>query len=98
MKPKSRGNGQGTAYKRKNAATWTAQVIVGWKIPEDPAHIALIFKNDTRDFSLSKLSMTINIKADGRDVPYYTVENLYYPFMTPLKPGEEKPLPGRQGF
>jgi hypothetical protein len=60
------------------------------KIPEDPAHIALIFKNDTRDFSLSKLSMTINIKADGRDVPYYTVENLYYPFMTPLKPGEEK--------
>ena len=28
-KPKSRGNGQGTAYKRGN--TWTAQVVVGWK-------------------------------------------------------------------
>lgn len=29
MKPKSRGNGQGTAYKRGN--TWTAQVVIGWK-------------------------------------------------------------------
>ena len=29
MKRKSRGNGQGTAYKRGN--TWTAQVVVGWK-------------------------------------------------------------------
>ena len=29
MKPKSRGNGQGSAYKRGN--TWTAQVVVGWK-------------------------------------------------------------------
>lgn len=28
-KPKSRGNGQGTAYKRGN--TWTAQVVIGWK-------------------------------------------------------------------
>lgn len=29
MKPKKRGNGQGTAYKRGN--TWTAQVVIGWK-------------------------------------------------------------------
>ena len=28
-KPKSRGNGQGSAYKRGN--TWTAQVVIGWK-------------------------------------------------------------------
>lgn len=28
-KPRVRGNGQGTAYKRGN--TWTAQVVVGWK-------------------------------------------------------------------
>lgn len=29
MKPKTRGNGTGTAYKR--GETWTAQVVVGWK-------------------------------------------------------------------
>lgn len=34
MKPKSRGNGQGTAFKRGN--TWTACVTVGWKLPKDP--------------------------------------------------------------
>lgn len=31
MKPKARGNGQGTAYKR--GKTWTAQVVVGYKPP-----------------------------------------------------------------
>ena len=36
MKPKARGNGQGTAYKR--GTTWTAQVVIGWMIPEDPTH------------------------------------------------------------
>ena len=35
MKPKSRGNGQGTAYKRGN--TWTACVTIGWELPEDPS-------------------------------------------------------------
>ena len=29
MKPKTRGNGQGTAFKR--GKTWTAQVVVGWQ-------------------------------------------------------------------
>lgn len=33
-KPKSRGNGQGTAYKRKGYTTWTAQVILGYKSPQ----------------------------------------------------------------
>ena len=35
MKTKSRGNGQGCAYKR--GSTWTAQVIVGWRTPKDPS-------------------------------------------------------------
>jgi len=34
--------------------------------------------------------MTIEIKGEGRDVPYYRVDNIYYPFLTPLKPGEER--------
>ena len=33
-KPKSRGNGQGTAFKR--GRTWTSCVTVGWILPEDP--------------------------------------------------------------
>lgn len=35
MKPKARGNGQGTAYKRGN--TWTACVTTGWLLPDDPS-------------------------------------------------------------
>ena len=31
MKTKARGNGQGTAYKRKNSSYWTASVVVGWR-------------------------------------------------------------------
>lgn len=33
MKAKVRGNGQGTAYKR--GRSWTAQVVIGWKQPDD---------------------------------------------------------------
>ena len=33
MRTKTRGNGQGTAYKR--GSTWTAQVIIGWRVTED---------------------------------------------------------------
>ena len=34
-RPKTRGNGQGTAYKR--GQTWTACVTVGWLLPDDPS-------------------------------------------------------------
>lgn len=33
-KPKVRGNGQGTAYRR--GKTWEACVVIGWEIPSDP--------------------------------------------------------------
>lgn len=33
MKPKSRGNGQGTAYQRPGQKTWTVEVVVGKKHP-----------------------------------------------------------------
>lgn len=33
MKGRTRPNGTGTAYKRKNS--WTARVVIGWKIAED---------------------------------------------------------------
>ena len=34
---KSRGNGQGTAYQRPGEKTWTCEVVVGWKFPDDPS-------------------------------------------------------------
>jgi len=33
MRPKSRGNGQGSAYKR--GKTWVAQVVIGYRLPSD---------------------------------------------------------------
>lgn len=43
-KPKVRGNGQGTAYKRKGYDTWEARVVVGWKIGGDPPHKIPVYK------------------------------------------------------
>lgn len=34
-RPKARGNGQGTAFKRGDS--WTACVVIGWKLPKDPS-------------------------------------------------------------
>lgn len=41
-KVKSRGNGQGTAYKR--GKTWEARVVIGWKISGDPPHKIPVYK------------------------------------------------------
>lgn len=42
MKTKSRGNGQGTAYKRGKC--WEARVVIGWKISGDPPHKIPVYK------------------------------------------------------
>ena len=47
-KPKSRGNGQGTAYKR--GKTWTAQVVIGWRVPDDPARKPIPIKRTKGGF------------------------------------------------
>ena len=51
---KSRGNGTGTAFKR--GSTWTAQVVVGWKIIADDKPLSAITKSKggfkTRDAAL----------------------------------------------
>lgn len=41
MKPRVRGNGQGTAFKR--GRTWTARVVLGWKLAED-GHTIPVYK------------------------------------------------------
>lgn len=33
VRPKARGNGQGTAYQRPGQKTWTVEVVTGWRFP-----------------------------------------------------------------
>jgi len=49
MRLKVRGNGQGSAYKR--GKTWTAQVIVGYKIPEDKSRQPVPIKRTKGGFA-----------------------------------------------
>ena len=42
MKTKSRGNGQGTAYRR--GKYWEARIVIGWKIGGDPPHKIPVYK------------------------------------------------------
>ncbi len=53
-KPKSRGNGQGTAYKRKNSQYWTASVVVGWRIPDDEKKRPIPIKRTKSGFKSKK--------------------------------------------
>lgn len=48
-KTKSRGNGQGTAYKR--GKTWTAEVVVGWRLPTDESKSPVPIKRTKAGFA-----------------------------------------------
>lgn len=51
-KPKTRGNGQGTAY--KVGSTWTAQVIVDYRKPRDESHQPIPVKKKKGGFATKK--------------------------------------------
>ena len=53
-KPKSRGNGQGSAYKRKGQSTWTASVVIGWRFPDDPSKPKIPVKRTKAGFQTKK--------------------------------------------
>lgn len=54
MKHKSRGNGQGTAYKRKGQSTWTASVVVGWRPPSKEGGRPIPIKRTKAGFATKK--------------------------------------------
>lgn len=88
MKSKSRGNGQGSAYKRKNAATWTAQVIVGWKIPEDPEKRPIPVKRTKSGFKTKKDALVYcqSLFSAEENKKRYTLRQVYEawePFYSP---------------
>jgi len=53
-KKKARGNGQGTAYKRKGCSTWTASVVIGWRTPEDDTKKPVPIKRTKGGFKTKK--------------------------------------------
>lgn len=50
MKRKTRGNGQGTAYKSPNGKSWTAQAVVGYRLSEVPGKQPIPIKRKKSGF------------------------------------------------
>ena len=89
MKPKTRGNGQGTAYKR--GRTWTAQVIIGWRVPDDPSKRPIPIKRTkggyaTKRDALAGCAQLFSAKPVGRATlqqVYSAWERSYAPRVQP---------------
>ena len=77
MKAKSRGNGQGCAYKR--GSTWTAQVVIGFRTPDDPTHKPIPIKRTKAGFTSKKDAIAycpMLLKVESAK-PRCTLEQLY---------------------
>ena len=70
-RPKSRGNGQGTAYKRKGCSTWTASVVIGWHAPSDDTKHNIPIKRTKGGFKTKKdaLAFCPVLLAGGQEQP-----------------------------
>ena len=77
MKPKTRGNGQGTAYKR--GRTWEAQVIVGWRKPSNPSGRPIPVKRRKGGFASKKdaIAYCPLLMKQGKQRRRITLEQLY---------------------
>lgn len=57
-KTKTRGNGQGTAYRRPGQQTWTVEVVVGWRYPNgDPSKPKRPVRKKKGGFKTKKLAL-----------------------------------------
>lgn len=76
MRTKSRGNGQGTAYKRGN--TWEAQVVVGWKKSKDGSSLIPV-KRRKGGFPSKKdaINYCATLRLDGNARRRMTLEQCY---------------------
>ena len=77
-KTKSRGNGQGTAYKR--GPSWQARVVVGWKVVGDPPHKCPIYRTKggfkTKREALDYCQV-LKTNAQGQKVQAPTLEHYW---------------------
>lgn len=78
-KLKSRGNGQGTAYQRPGEKTWTVEVVVGWKLPEDPSKPKRPVRKKRGGFKTKKdaLAFASELQMDGNKRVRMTLEQVY---------------------
>lgn len=77
MKRKSRGNGQGSAYRR--GRTWTAQVVVGWRIPEDDTKHLIPIKRTKSGFETKReaLAYCPVLLQDRSERPRMALEQVF---------------------
>ena len=78
MRQKTRGNGQGTAYKRGD--TWTAQVVVGWRPPAEGKSSQIPVKRTKGGFKTKKeaLEFCASLRtASGKPRTRMTMQAVY---------------------
>lgn len=56
-KAKARGNGQGCAYRSPNGRTWTAQAVVGWRVPNTQGAHPIPVKRKKSGFATKKAAL-----------------------------------------
>ena len=76
-RPKSRGNGQGTAFKR--GQTWTACVVVGWKLPDDPSKPKVPVRRTKGGFKSKKdaINYCPKLLIKGNEIRHMTMQELW---------------------
>ena len=77
MSTKSRGNGQGCAYRR--GRYWEAQVVIGWKLPEDPEKKPIPNKRRKSGFRTKKeaLAYCEEMRKQHKTMGQITMSNLF---------------------
>lgn len=83
-KPKVRGNGQGTAYKRKGQSTWTASVTIDWRYPADPSKPKIPVKRTRAGFATKKdaLAYCSTLLEEAHVKPKHVAPRLTYYWTT----------------
>ena len=86
---KSRGNGTGTAFKR--GSTWTAQVVVDWRVISDDKHLVPVKKTKsgfkTRDAALQYCPVLKNSDPKESTETLHDVYTAWEPWYSPrVKP------------
>ncbi len=86
---KSRGNGTGTAYLRTNKGkgTWTACVVVGWKLPDDPSKPKTAVKKTKGGFATRRdaLNYCSQLKLDTTARRLLTMEECWKEWSGPYE-------------
>lgn len=78
MKSKARGNGQGTAYRR--GKYWVAQVIVGWRVPDDATKKPIPVKRTKSGFLSKKEAIRYLpelFRTDSSEIIQITLDAMY---------------------